>query len=81
MNTAERIGNPSRQLTSSVKWLNSAAEALETGAEESLKAWIILGLSHRYSETMGKAAVLRRAASIKSIAARRHFLRENGVEA
>ena len=67
--------------TVSVKWLLYAANEMERGAEESLKGWIILGLSHRYEETMGKAAVLRRAAGIKSIADRRHFLRANGIDA
>lgn len=67
--------------TVSTSWLLSAASQLEKDAEESLQAWIILGQSGRYCENLGKAAMLRRAAEIKSIAARRDFLRANGVEA
>ena len=67
-------------LTVSTKWLEMAAIKLEMDAVESLAAWVILGQAQRYAENLGKAAVLRRAAGIKSIAARRHFLRSNGVE-
>ena len=70
-----------RRLTVSTKWLTMAAIKLEMAAEQSLPAWIILGQAQRYCEDLGKAAILRRAAGIKDIAARRHFLRANGVEA
>lgn len=67
--------------TVSVKWLIAAATFFEEAAEEALPAWVVLGLTHRYAENMGKAAVLRRAIDIKSIADRRKFLRANGIEA
>lgn len=70
-----------RKLTVSQQWLRSAADKLVTDAEESLKAWIVLGQAHRYCENLGKAAVLRRAAEIKNIGQRREFLRNNGVQA
>jgi hypothetical protein len=68
-----------RKLTVSSKWLEMAAIQLEMEAEDSLKAWIILGQTERYCQNLGKAAMLRRAAQIKSIAQRRDFLRDNGV--
>ena len=70
-----------KQLTVSSKWLLMAAIKLEMDAQDSLPSWILLGQAHRYCENLGKAAILRRAASIKSIADRRHFLRANGVQA
>ena len=68
-------------LTVSTKWLVMAAIKLEMDAEQSLPAWIYLGQANRYCEDLGKAAMLRRASNIKSIAQRREFLRNNGVEA
>lgn len=70
-----------RKLTVSAKWLEMAAIRLEMEAEESMTTWIILGQSSRYCENLGKASVLRRAATIKNIGQRREFLRHNGVEA
>jgi len=67
--------------TVSTKWLESAAAELEQSATESLQAWILMGVAQRYSNDMDKAAILRKAAGIKSIADRRLFLRGNGVEA
>lgn len=67
--------------TVSVEWLNKAAASIEAAAAESLPTWILLGQAARYSEDMGKAAALRRAATIKSVAERREFLRSNGVSA
>ena len=69
------------KLTVNTKWLHMAATKLEMEAQESLTAWIILGQAARYCENMGKAAVLRRAAEMKSISERREFLRNNGVAA
>lgn len=69
------------KLTVSANWLEKAASDLEAAAEESLTSWILLGQAHRYCENLGKAAILRRAAEIKSISARREFLRNNGVTA
>lgn len=85
MNTmiaAKRTLGISREIkrkTVSVRWLTDCATALEDGAAENLPFWTVLGLANRYGEQMGKAAVLRRATDIKSIADRRAFLRANGV--
>lgn len=70
-----------RTLTVSTKWLEMAAIKLEIDAQDSLHTWIVLGQAHRYCEDLGKAAMLRKAAGIKSIAERREFLRINGVAA
>lgn len=67
------------KLTVSTKWLEMAAIKLEMNAEESLTSWILMGQAARYCEDLGRAAMLRRAAKIKSIAQRRDFLRDNGV--
>ncbi|WP_019652233.1 hypothetical protein [Variovorax atrisoli] len=72
---------PGRRPTVSAEWLESAAAELESSAEGSLPTWVILGQAHRYCEDLGKAAMLRKAAGIKSVADRREFLRANGVEA
>ena len=69
------------RLTVSAMWLESAAAKLVADAEESLPAWILLGTADRYCENLRMADMLRRAAGIKSVAARREFLRANGVEA
>ena len=66
--------------TVSAKWLTQLAARIEKHADESLKTWIILGQTDRYSADMGKAAVLRRAAEMTSISQRRAFLSVNGVE-
>ncbi len=72
---------PSMQLTVSTKWLNQAADQLDRDAEQSMQAWILLGQSERYSETKARAMMLRRAAEIKNIGARREYLRNNGEQA
>jgi len=69
------------KLTVSAKWLELAAIKLEMDAAQSLPAWIYLGQAARYCEDLGKAAMLRRAATIKNMGERRQFLRNNGVEA
>jgi len=69
------------KLTVSTKWLEMAAIKLEMNAEDALPSWILLGQTARYCEDLGRAAMLRRAAKIKSVAQRRDFLRENGVAA
>lgn len=79
MSTAQHT--PGRRPTVSAQWLKMAATELEIDAEDSLPTWIVLGQTHRYCENLGKAAMLRKAASIKSISERREFLRINGVEA
>lgn len=70
-----------QKLTVSAKWLMMAAAKLEIDATDSLPSWIVLGQAHRYCENLGKAAILRKAAVIKSIALRREFLIANGVQA
>lgn len=70
-----------RKMTVSTKWLEMAAIKLEMDAEQSLPAWTILGQAHRYCEDLGKAAMLRRAAKITSVAQRRAFLRDNEISA
>lgn len=70
-----------RTLTVSRKWLTHAAAQIETAAKESKIGWFICGKSSRYTEEMEKAAVLRRAAEIKSVSRRREYLRNNGFEA
>ena len=69
------------KFSSSSKALERMAARLEKHADDSLATWIILGQINRYAEDMGKAAVLRRAIQIESIAARRVFLMNNGIEA
>lgn len=54
------------------------AESIERIAKESLKAWAILGQSHKYSDLMQQAYTVRRAAETKSIHVRREMLRNLG---
>ncbi len=63
------------------QWLHHEADRTEQFANDSLTAWILLGQQHRFSEEMKKAHALRHAAQINSIAERRVFLKNNGVEA
>jgi hypothetical protein len=65
--------------TISTKWLNSAADQLERDANESLQAWMLLGTAQRYFDSMAQVDMLRKAAGIKSIAARRTYLIAHGV--
>lgn len=67
--------------TVNAKWLEMAATKLEMDADDSMPTWILLGQAHRYCEDMGKARAMRQAAQIKSIAARREFLRAIGIDA
>ena len=54
------------------------AEQIERDAEQSLRAWIMLGQSERYGQAMSTARALRSAAAERSIAVRREILRNSG---
>lgn len=83
MNTAktEALKPKQRRPTVMETWLLCAAAKLEMDAEASLPSWIVIGKAHRYCEDIGLARALREAAGIKSIAARRRFLRAVGIAA
>ncbi|APZ22496.1 bacteriophage protein Gp49 [Burkholderia pseudomallei] len=77
-------GNPvesKRKLpTVSVEWLENAAADLEVSANASRETWAVLGLSHRYSENIGRAHAMRHAARLKLEYDRRLFLRSIGLK-
>ena len=54
------------------------AEQIERDAEQSLRAWIILGQSDKYAAAMKTARSLRCAAAERSVAVRREILRNSG---
>lgn len=54
------------------------AEQIERDAEQSLRAWIILGQSDKYGTAMAKARAVRTAAATRSIYTRREILRNAG---
>lgn len=54
------------------------AEQIERDAQQSLRAWILLGQSERYGEAMRTARALRAAAAERSVAIRREMLRNSG---
>ena len=60
------------------KHLIRDAEHIEQDAEQSLRAWIILGQSDKYSTAMKTARSLRSAAAERSISIRREILRNSG---
>lgn len=60
------------------EYLIRDAEQIERDAEQSLRAWIILGQSDKYSAAMATARALRSAASERSISVRREILRNSG---
>lgn len=60
------------------EYLLREAEQIERDATESLRAWIILGQSERYSKAMQTARYLRTAAAERSIWTRREILRNAG---
>lgn len=60
------------------EYLIRDAEQIERDAEQSLRAWIILGQSDKYSAAMATARALRSAAAERSIAVRREILRNSG---
>jgi hypothetical protein len=57
------------------------AERTEAHANESQRAWILVGDFESFSRNMREAAALRRAAAEKSMYARREILRNNGIAA
>ena len=69
-----------QHLTISARWLTQAADQLDRDAEQSVRAWVLLGQSNRYSEAKARARMLRRAAEIKSIGERREYLHNNGEQ-
>ena len=60
--------------------LERDADRLERDAQQSLRAWILLGQTDRYSEQMHLARAIRNAAACKSIYTRREILRNSGVQ-
>ncbi|MDA0561695.1 hypothetical protein [Burkholderia pseudomallei] len=66
--------------TVSVEWLENAAADLEVSANASRETWALLGLSHRYSENVGRAHAMRQAARMKLDYDRRVFLRTVGIK-
>lgn len=67
--------------TVSAAWCNQAARELMQSAEDNLAAWVLLGTTDRYEKQMHEAAILERAAKLKSVAERREFLRGHGIDA
>lgn len=60
------------------KALLAEAAQIERDAEQSLKAWILIGEGERYGEAMKTVTILRRVAAEKSIWLRREILRNCG---
>lgn len=54
------------------------AEQIERDAEQSLRAWILLGQSERYGDALRTARALRNAAAESSVSIRREMLRNSG---
>ena len=54
------------------------AKQIERDAEQSLRAWIILGQSNKYSAAMNAVRALRAAAAEPSVKIRREILRNSG---
>ena len=60
------------------EYLIRDAEQIERDAEQSLRAWILLGQTDRYGDAMRTARALRNAAAERSVAIRREILRNSG---
>jgi hypothetical protein len=60
------------------EYLIRDAQQIERDAEQSLRAWIMVGQSERYGEALRNARALRTAAAERSIYARREILRNAG---
>jgi hypothetical protein len=56
------------------------ATQIERDAEQSLRAWILVGQTDRYGDELRRARVLRYAAATRSIWERREILRNAGFE-
>jgi hypothetical protein len=56
------------------------ATQIERDAEQSLRAWILIGQTDRYGDALRRARVLRSAAATRSIWERREILRNAGFE-
>lgn len=60
------------------EYLIRDAERIERDAEQSLRAWIILGQADQYSAAMATARNLRAAAAERNMHVRREILRNSG---
>lgn len=67
--------------TVSTAALIQMADSTERSARDNLQAWTILGQTDKFSAAMDRAAALRRATEIRSMAQRREYLRNNGISA
>lgn len=56
------------------------ADQIERDANQSLKAWVILGQTERYGDAMRSARAMRSAAAAKSVWERREILRNSGFK-
>ena len=65
--------------TAAAVLLRDAAQ-IERDAEQSLRAWILVGQTDRYGAELRRARVLRSAAATRSIWERREILRNAGFE-
>jgi hypothetical protein len=70
-----------RKPTVAAAALIKMAERNEAHANESHRAWILVGDLESFGRNMREAAVLRRAASEPSLHVRREILRNNGIAA
>jgi hypothetical protein len=60
------------------KALATYANSIERDANNSLRAWILLGQSERYSVEMATVRAIRAAAAERSVYVRREILRNAG---
>lgn len=70
-----------RKPTSSRAALLTMADSQERSARDNAAAWTMLGQSAKILQALDRADTLRRAADIKSVSARREFLRAAGIDA
>ena len=70
-----------RRPTVATSWLLHEADSVARYADQSLRAWVLLGTTERYQQEMTKVRALRAAAEEKSIHIRREILRNAGYEA
>jgi hypothetical protein len=78
MGGADRSETMTTIYTVRPEYLVRDAEQIERDAEQSLRAWILLGQSERYGDAMRTARALRNAAAERSVAIRREILRNSG---
>jgi len=70
--------NAATLYTVSSKALTTYADSIERDANDSLRAWILLGQCERYSAEMQTVRALRAAAAERSVYVRREILRNSG---